>query len=330
MTCHNCRIECSRFGFHKGFQRYQCKQCKKTFSDLPDKPLDNLRVPFDKAVQITHLLVEGVGIRAIERLAGVHRDTVLAVLEVVGQKCAHLLDQKVRNVAFESVQVDELFAFVGCKERNNVNQSREIGEQYVFLGVDAQSKFILNFTVGKRDPVTTQIYIQDLKKRVQAPFQLTTDGFKPYASEVYFTFHDCKVHYAQLVKLYAAGIDGEKGFERRYSPSQCIGTHKLIRRGNPSRDRISTSYVERTNLICALVQSQIHSPHARLLKEAGQPQTLGCVVHRPFQLLPKTLRSCQNTSTSLRSGRPSVDNSRAFTRLLTFQHANRTIPAGRT
>jgi len=87
-----------------------------------------------------------------------------------------------------------------------------------------------------------------LKKRVQTPFQLTTDGFKPYASEVYFTFHDCKVHFAQLLKLYAAGIDGEKGFERRYSPSQCIGTRKLIRRGNPSRDRISTSYVERTNL----------------------------------------------------------------------------------
>jgi IS1 family transposase/transposase-like protein len=248
MTCHNCRTECSRFGFHKGFQRYQCKQCKKTYSDIPEKPLDNLRVPFDKAVQITHLLVEGCGVRAVERLAGVHRDTVLAVLEVVGQKCARLLDRKVRNVAFESVQVDELFAFVGCKERNNVNHNREIGEQYVYLGVDAQSKFIINYTIGKRDPVTTQIYIQDLKKRVQAPFQLTTDGFKPYRSEVYFTFHDCKVHYAQLVKLYAAGIDGEKGFERRYSPSQCIGTHKLVCRGNPSRDRISTSYVERTNL----------------------------------------------------------------------------------
>ncbi len=247
MTCHNCHTECSRFGFHKGFQRYQCKQCKRTFSDIPEKPLDNLRLPFDKAVQITHLLVEGVGVRAVERLTGVHRDTVLAVLEVVGQKCARLLDAKVRNHPFESVQVDELFAFVGCKERNNVLQHPDLGDQYVYLGVDAQSKFILNFTVGKRDPVTTQAYIQDLQKRVQTPFQLTTDGFAPYPNEVFFTFQD-GAHYSQLVKQYAAKIDGEKGYHRRYSPSHCTGARKVIRCGNPDPDRISTSYVERTNL----------------------------------------------------------------------------------
>ena len=251
MTCHNCHTECSRFGFHKGFQRYQCKQCKRTFSDIPEKPLDNLRLPLEKAVQITHLLVEGVGIRAIERLAGVHRDTVLAVLEVVGQKCARLLDAKVRNHPFESVQVDELFAFVQCKERNNVLQNPEIGGQYVFLGVDAKSKFILNFTVGKRDPVTTQTYIQDLQKRVQTPFQLTTDGFAPYPNEVFFTFQN-EAHYAQLVKQYANPIDREKDFNRRYSPSHCTGARKVIRCGNPSPDQISTSYVERTNLTVRL------------------------------------------------------------------------------
>jgi transposase-like protein len=112
MTCHSCKCQCSRFGFHKGFQRYQCRQCKRTFSDIPQRPLDDLRIPFDKAVQIVHMLVEGCGVRAVERLAGVHRDTVLAVLEVVGQKCARLLDERVRNHPFEFVQVDELFAFV--------------------------------------------------------------------------------------------------------------------------------------------------------------------------------------------------------------------------
>jgi IS1 family transposase len=215
---------------------------------MPEKPLDTLRVPFEKAVQIVNLLVEGVGVRAIERLASVHRDTVLAVLEVAGWKCARLLDQRVRNVAFASVQVDELFCFVGCKERNNTLASRERGEQYVYLGVDARSKFILNFAIGKRDDVTTQIYIQDLKKRVKTPFQLTTDGFPAYPTEIFYSFQDCKVHFAQLVKQYAAKIDGEKGYERRYSPSQCIGTRKLIRRGCPAPDQISTSYVERTNL----------------------------------------------------------------------------------
>jgi transposase-like protein/IS1 family transposase len=248
VTCHNCKSQCRKFGYfgRERIQRYRCNQCNRTFSDIPERPLDNLRIPFDKAVQIVGLLVEGVGIRAIERLTQVHRDTVLAVLEVAGQKCARIMDERVRNVPFESVQVDELFCFVHCKEKQNEFHSREIGDQYVFLGIDAQSKFIINFAVGKRDAVTTQEYVQDLARRVRTPFQLTTDGFKAYESEVYFTFQN-QIHFAQLIKEYACPEEYLIA-ERRYSPPQCIGAKTKIRCGNPSPDRISTSYVERTNL----------------------------------------------------------------------------------
>ena len=247
MTCHRCQIQAFKFGFNpQGLQRYRCKQCGRTFSDIPERPLDSLRIPLDKAVQIIHMLVEGVGIRAIERLAGVHRDTVLAVLEVAGQKCARVMDEQVRNVPFEFVQVDELFAFVWCKEKNNIEHNRSRGDQYTYLGIDAKTKFIINFAVGKRDAVTTQEYIQDLRKRVKVPFQLTTDGFKLYPTEVYYAFLE-EIHYAQLIKEYGC-IEGDINAERRYSPPECIGTHTKIQCGNPSPDQISTSYVERTNL----------------------------------------------------------------------------------
>ena len=92
MTCHRCQTQAVKFGINaQGFQRFRCKQCNRTFADIPERPLDNLRIPFDKAVQIVGMLVEGVGVRAIERLTGVHRDTVLAVLEVAGEKCARLM-----------------------------------------------------------------------------------------------------------------------------------------------------------------------------------------------------------------------------------------------
>ena len=97
MVCHNCKCECKKFGFHHGFQRYRCRECGRTFSDIPERPLDDLRVPLDKAVQIVNMLVEGVGVRATARLAQVHRDTVLNVFEVAGQKCARLMDARVRN-----------------------------------------------------------------------------------------------------------------------------------------------------------------------------------------------------------------------------------------
>jgi hypothetical protein len=71
--------------------------------------------------------------------------------------------------------------------------------------------------------------------------------YAAYPNEVFYTFQQ-SAHFAQLVKQYAAAIDGEKGYHRRHSPSHCTGARKLIRCGNPSPDKISTSYVERTNL----------------------------------------------------------------------------------
>jgi transposase-like protein/IS1 family transposase len=248
VTCHNCKCECKKFGFFgpQRIQRYRCKQCGKAFSDIPERPFDALRLPPDKAAQVVHMLVEGVGVRATARLSGVHRDTVLAVLEVAGQKCARLLDQRVRDVPFQFVQCDELFCFVGCKEKNNTEKRRNIGDQYVYLGVDAASKFIINYAIGKRDGVTTQTYMRDLQKRVKAPFQLTTDGLHYYQQEVRYTFLD-EIHYAQLVKTYGSPEDTLIA-ERRYSPPECIGIKTKIRCGNPCPDQISTSYVERTNL----------------------------------------------------------------------------------
>src|SRR5207253_1679741 len=112
----------------KGFQRFRCKQCGKTHSNIPERPLDDLRVAPEKAYQVIHLLAEGTGIRACERLTGLNRRTILGILETAGQKCACLLDAKIRDVEVESVQADEVFAFVYCKQYNNLLKDPERGE----------------------------------------------------------------------------------------------------------------------------------------------------------------------------------------------------------
>jgi len=112
--------------------------------------------------------------------------------------------------------------------------------------VDSKSKFIINAVIGKRDAVTAQEYIHDLSLRVKAPFQLTTDGFRAYRSEVYFTFQD-EIHFAQLIKEYDVPHDRVLA-ERRYSPPEVVNIRKRIVCGNPAPEQISTSYVERTNL----------------------------------------------------------------------------------
>jgi hypothetical protein len=111
-------------------------------------------------------------------LTGLHQSTVLSVLGSAGSHCERLID--VQGLDCEAVQVDELFGFVGFKERQNKLKDPMVGEQYTYLGINAKTKFIINAVVGKRDEATTELYIEDLKKRVKTPFQLTTDGFYSY------------------------------------------------------------------------------------------------------------------------------------------------------
>jgi transposase-like protein/IS1 family transposase len=248
VTCHNCKCECKRFGYFgpQRIQRYRCKQCGKCFSDLPVRPLDTLRTPLDKAVQIVAMLAEGVGIRATARLAGVHRDTVLAILEVIGEKCARLLDEKVRDVQVESVQADELFAFVYCKQYNNLSGDPERGEQYTFLAIDRRSKLILSYHVGKRDADHTDIFVADLRKRIKGRAQVTTDGMQSYLGAITDTFGG-DVDFAQQIKTYL-NYPTTVQDHRRYSSFGVKSVRTLVHIGEPERNKISTSHVERTNL----------------------------------------------------------------------------------
>jgi IS1 family transposase len=191
-------------------------------------------------------MVEGVGIRATARLTRTHQNTVQAILEVAGSKCAFFLDQSVRHVAFPFVQVDELFCFVGCKEKNNRTEDPERGRQSIFLGVDADSKFIINWMVGKRTSLTIEKYMQDLKLRVKTPFQITTDGYELFEDEVKWAFYG-EAHYGQVTKKFVHP-KGSKTAEGRYEPSRVGIIFKRAVFGCPWLHRISTSYIDRTHL----------------------------------------------------------------------------------
>src|SRR4051794_1795479 len=110
MTCHNCQMKAKKFGKdRKGNQRYRCNTCQKTFQEVQDKPLGSMYLPMEKALMCLHLLVEGMSVRSIERITGVHRDTVLDLMVRAGEKCEQLLDSKIRNVKVKDIQLDEIW-----------------------------------------------------------------------------------------------------------------------------------------------------------------------------------------------------------------------------
>jgi IS1 family transposase/transposase-like protein len=248
VNCYCCNGKAQKFGFFRNrnrfVQRYRCPRCAKTF--CVEQPLDGVRIEAEKAYQVIGLLIEGMGIRAIQRLTGLHQETILNILAAAGQQCARLLNERMRDLKVEACQVDEMFAFVGCKDVNNRYMDYNRGSQYLFTGMDAHTKLIVSHIIGKRDSDFAGRIVRDLQHRIVSKFQLTTDGFGPYATSVKYTFGR-DLDFAQLIKLFANPVDGQPS-ERRYSPSHCIGTRVLIRSGQPDFSRISTSYIERQNL----------------------------------------------------------------------------------
>jgi IS1 family transposase len=151
-----------------------------------------------------------------------------------------------RNLHCRYVQCDEIWTFVQKKQRQVRGDANayEIGDQWVFVAMDAETKLVASFQVGKRTMETTKMFIADLHDRLASQIQLTTDGFTFYQNAVADTF-GLDVDFAQLVKLY--GEYGQHGNER-YSPGPIVEVISKVRIGNPSRDDISTSFIERQNL----------------------------------------------------------------------------------
>jgi len=258
MICPQCKTACIKFGFFNcRCQRYRCNSCGKTFSDIPYRPLGRLKTPLKKATRIINLLVEGMGVRATARITKTHPNTIQAVLEVAGSKSAFLLDKMVREVNFPFVQVDEMFCFVGCKEKNNVTKDPERGRQSIFLGVDADSKFIINWIIGKRTSCTIEKYMQDLKLRVARPFQLSTDGYELFEDEVKWAFYG-EAAYGQVSKkfIHPKARDSNTA-EGRYEPSRVKTIYKRQVFGPVRFDKISTSYIDRTHLSLRLFNRRL-------------------------------------------------------------------------
>ncbi len=159
---------------------------------------------------------------------------------------SHRSTASLRNLQCRRLQCDEIWSFIGCKQKNVTLEKAEqriVGDAWVWVAIDAETKLVPCWLVGKRDAECATEFIADVESRLAHRVQLTTDGHKVYLNAVIDAFAD-DIDYAQLVKLY--GPDPTE--QKRYSPAQCIGTRTAILLGDPEPTHISTSFVERQNL----------------------------------------------------------------------------------
>jgi len=200
-----------------------------------------------KRAQILNMLVEGMSMRSVSRIAGVSINTVSKLLIAAGNACAEYHDNTVRGVASERVQCDEIWSFVGAKQKNVKTMKAPIdgaGDVWTWTAIDADSKLIITYLVGGRDGRYAAEFMGDVAARLANRVQLTTDGHKAYLEAVEGAF-GADVDYAQLVKIYGKAPEGKTV---RYSPADCTGIKKIPVEGDPDEKHINTSYVERMNL----------------------------------------------------------------------------------
>lgn len=191
-------------------------------------------------------LVEGCSIRSTVRMTGVAKKTVSRIVVEAGEACAKYHDSAMRNLPCKVIQVDEVWTFTYCKQANipdHMKGQDGIGDTWTWIAIDADSKLIPSWHVGKRDASDAYWFIHDLKNRLANRVQLTSDGHRPYLEAVESAFGS-DIDYSMLIKLYGH----EPTQEARYSPPKCIGARRRKIIGKPDRNLISTSYVERQNL----------------------------------------------------------------------------------
>lgn len=200
----------------------------------------------DKRAAVISALVEGTSVSSTARMCGVSKLTVLRLLADVGSLCRDYHDLAVRGLHSQRIQCDEVWSFVGCKQKNREKGKRGHGDAWTWVAMDADTKLVIAYLVGGRDAGCAREFMLDVAGRVNSRVQLTTDGHGAYLDAVENAF-GFDVDYAMLVKLY--GPEGGKTTaERKYSPAQCTGARKMAQIGIPARKHISTSYIERQNL----------------------------------------------------------------------------------
>lgn len=199
-------------------------------------------LPIEKQAAAVSALSEGMSIRSIERITGIHRDTIMRLGVRVGEACGKMMDETMRNLPCAKIEVDEIWGYVGKKQRsaNVMDTSNGLGDAWTFVAIDPETKAVPSFLVGKRDYATADKFVADIHGRMKNRIQLSSDAMQHYVSAVEKSFGG-EIDYGQIVKVYRSS-EGQG----RYSPPMIESVKRTPVSGNPGR--ISTSMIERQNL----------------------------------------------------------------------------------
>lgn len=201
----------------------------------------------EKKVSVISMLAEGNSIRAVERITGVNQNTIMSLNRRVGDACAKIMDEKMRGLNCRNLEIDEIWGFIGAK-RKNAERAGAYGDVWTFIALDADSKLIPSFIVGKRDAYHAKAFMDDLASRLALRVQISSDALAAYPDAFERSF-GTDADYGQIVKTYSVTPLGNAAAPAavRYSPAEVVKVERTVISGMPDVARITTSHIEKQN-----------------------------------------------------------------------------------
>lgn len=205
----------------------------------------------DQKIAVIAALCEGVSIRSIERLTGIHRDTIMKLGVKVGQGCTAVHGKLMKDLRVGRIELDEVWSFVKKKRKNvGAEDPDTVGDQFIYLAMDSTGKGILSWLVGKRSARNTMRFVEDVRYRVLGEPEFSTDGYQPYPKAIELAFE--KSAHGVVDKQTVIIARGPESGGAYYAKETLVKVERIPVKGNPTH--ISTSFIERQNL--TLRQSQ--------------------------------------------------------------------------
>lgn len=203
------------------------------------------KLSLDDKTNAVGMLCEGNSIRSVERMTGIHRDTIMRLGMRVGEGCQRIMDEKMRNLPCKLIQVDEVWGYVAMKQKTKMRKRAKgaMGDVWTWVAIDSETKLVPTFAVGDRTSYMADRFMEDLAARLSHRVQLSSDALTLYVDAVERGF-GAAVDYGSIVKTFSQS-DLEE--QRRYSPPEVMHVKRIPVTGNPVRDLISTSHIEKQN-----------------------------------------------------------------------------------
>ncbi len=163
------------------------------------------RLSLEKRVQIIGMMVEGVSIRAISRMTGASKNTIVKLLVEAGATFSDYQSETLKNLSSNRIQLNAIWSFVYAKAKNvacAVAPPEAAGDVWTWTAIDANTKLIVSWLVGDRNGETACRFVEDIAERLKHRVQINSDGHRVYLQPVGEMFGS-DIDYEMLEKIYS-------------------------------------------------------------------------------------------------------------------------------